>query len=674
MSLANFIRRVSSFNPTVITITMVLVLALVVTTIALPTQVSNLLSWAQASIFANWSWFYVLAFSVFVGFLLVLCFSSVGNIKLGAQDEEPEFKFHSWMAMLFAAGMGVGIMFFGVAEPLTHFHSSITTGSTEQRAQEAMLQTFFHWGIHAWAVYGIIALALAYFGFRYKLPLSLRSCFYPLLKDKINGKLGDIIDVFALISTMFGIITTLGFGAMQVGAGLKQIGLIPDDGYIAQVMIIVVVMAIAITSAVSGVGKGVKILSEINLVLALILLIFILCVGPTLYILYAFSDNLGTYLSSVVDLSFKAFAYDSANSGWFTGWTVFYWSWWAAWSPFVGLFIARISRGRTIREFIFGVLAVPSLFCVLWFTVFGDSALWIETHVANGALGELTGRPEILLFKFFEYLPLPTVTSILSLVLISLFFITSADSGIYVLNNFASRDKSLAAPKWQAVMFGLTIVIISVVLLGTGGLGALQTMTLVVALPFTALLLIMCISLWKGLATDKRYFEATEAKTPAWKASTWRDRLEQLLTQSQEKDALQFLKRVAFPAMRELEQELVKTHDVSVDIQKDFSGENPEISFVIHKDNFRDFTYGIRVNVYEEDEQLIQDGQLGFVQHSHTWKPETFFFDGRQGYDVQYMSKDELIADILTHYERYLTTISTDAKDFVSHEQTDLAE
>ncbi|MFC6276948.1 BCCT family transporter [Psittacicella hinzii] len=676
MSLGNFIKRVSTFNPLVISITLLLVITLVLSTIFLPTQVSNLLNMAQQGIFTNFSWFYVLAFSLFVGFLLVLCFSSVGNIKLGAEGEEPEFSFHSWMAMLFAAGMGVGIMFFGVAEPLTHFNSSIAIGSPEQKAQEAMLQTFFHWGIHAWAVYAVIALALAYFGFRYKLPLSLRSCFYPLLKDRINGKIGDIIDVFALISTMFGIITTLGFGAMQLGAGLKQIGVISDNSYIAQVIIIVVVMSIAIISAISGVGKGVKILSEINLVLALLLLVFILCAGPTLYILYTFSDNLGTYLSNIVDLSFKAFAYEQEHSSWFTGWTVFYWSWWAAWSPFVGLFIARISRGRTIREFVFGVLAVPSLFCVLWFTVFGDSALWLDSHQAQGALSELTGSPEVLLFKFLDYLPLPTLISVLSLVIISLFFITSADSGIYVLNNFASRDKSLAAPKWQAAMFGIIVILIAVLLLRTGGLGALQSMTLIVALPFTALLILMCFSLWRGLATDQKYFAAPvePAASSMWDVTKWRDRLGQILTQTQEKDTIGFLKQTALPAMRELKQELVSVHNLSVEINQALEYEQPAVELIIHKENFRDFKYGIKAVAHDVAPQVLEDGSLNFVQHEQTWHPETYFFDGRQGYDVQYMSRNELIADMLQQYERYLSTMSSVGKDFMAHEEHELAE
>ena len=458
-------KKRTSFNPFVIGVTLFFVLLLMAMILIAPAQTQALLNQPKTSIFANFSWFYVLTFSVFLGFLLILSVSSLGNIKLGQDEEEPEFSFLSWLAMLFAAGMGVGLMFFGVAEPLTHYLSDITTGSAEHKQQEALLHTLFHWGIHAWAVYGTIALALAYFGFRYKLPLALRSCFYPLLKDRINGKIGDVIDVMALLATLFGIITTLGFGSSQLGAGLEQIGWISQNSFALQVGVIVVVMCLAMFSAISGVGKGVKILSEINLTLAFCLLLFVLIAGPTLHLLSAFSDNMGNYFSNLVQLSFKTYAYEQEHTSWFSGWTVLYWAWWCSWAPFVGLFIARISKGRTIREFIFGVLVIPSLFGILWFTVFGNTAVWLNDGIAAGELGEFISSPEILLFKFLNYLPLPTVTGFVSLLVISLFFITSADSGIYVLNNIASRDKSLVSPAWQAIMWATLMSVVAILLM-----------------------------------------------------------------------------------------------------------------------------------------------------------------------------------------------------------------
>ena len=675
MSLSKFMEKQTSFNPLVIGATLFFVVLLVAMILIAPEQTQTLLNAAKSGIFANFSWFYILAYSVFLGFLVILSVSSLGNIKLGNDEEEPEFGFLSWLAMLFAAGMGVGLMFFGVAEPLTHYLSDITTGSAEHKQQEALLHTLFHWGIHAWAVYGTIALALAYFGFRYKLPLALRSCFYPLLKERINGKLGDLINIMALLATLFGVITTLGFGASQLGAGLHQLGWISENSFSLQMVVIAVVMSLATFSAISGVGKGVKILSELNLTLAFCLLIFVLVAGPTLYLLSAFSDNIGTYLSNLVQLSFKTYVYEQEHTAWFSGWTILYWAWWCSWAPFVGLFIARISKGRTIREFIFGVLVIPSMFGILWFTVFGNTAIWLNDGEAAGTLGQMISSPETLLFKFLDYLPLSGVTGLVSLVVISLFFITSADSGIYVLNNIASRDKSLAAPRWQAVMWGILMSVVSIVLMQSGGLANLQAMTLLVALPFAMLMLLMCFSLWKGLNADKKYFDTKVNPTSIfWTGDKWKERLEQMMNQTQEKDILRFLKHTVLPAMRELRQELIGKYDLSVQINTLFEQDEPAVELVIQKESMRDFMYGVKSVGRDVSTQLINDDNLPHIQHSMTYEPYTYFFDGRVGYDVQYMDQDELIADMLKHYERYLSLLDDVGRELMAHEQTELAE
>ena len=542
-------------------------------------------------------------------------------------------------------------------------------------ARQALLHTVFHWGIHAWAIYGVIALALAYFGFRYKLPLALRSCFYPLLKERINGRLGDAIDVLALIATLFGIITTLGFGAVQMGSGLQQMGWVAENSYGLQVVVIFAVMALAVASAASGLGRGVKILSETNLTLALLLLLFVLFSLPTTQLLSSFSDNLGTYLGSLIPLSFKTYVYEPENTSWFTGWTVLYWAWWCSWSPYVGLFIARISRGRTIREFIFGVLAVPSLFCILWFSVFGNGALWLDSHGANGALAALVDAPEKLLFAFFQYLPLPTLSSFIALLVIALFFITSADSGIYVLNNIASRDKSLTSPKWQAVMWGLLMALIAVALLGAGGLAVLQSMTLISSLPFAVLMIFMTYSLYKGLNNDAKYFAAKVNPTSIfWTGEDWKGRLNQMMNQTQEADIVKFLKHTALPAMRELKQELTTIYEMEVRINNRLQEEEPALELVIHKETMRDFVYGIKSVRQEVAEQLVQEDKLPHIQQTVSYAPVSYFADGRTGYDVQYMRQKELIADILKQYDRYLNLLAGVGQELMGHEQTELGE
>lgn len=675
MSLSEFIERRTSFNPMVILTTLFFVCVLVVLVLTVPDQVQMWLDRAKEVIFTEFSWFYVLTFSIFLGFLLILSVSGLGNIRLGRDEDVPEFGFLSWLAMLFAAGMGVGLMFFGVAEPLMHYFSDITVGAPEHRQQQALLHTVFHWGVHAWSVYGTIALALAYFGFRYKLPLALRSCFYPLLKEKIFGRFGDAIDIMALLATFFGIITTLGFGASQLGAGLQEMGWIAENSFGVQVLIIAAVMSLAVVSAISGVGKGVKVLSELNLGLAFLLLFFVLAAGPTVYLLSAFGDNIGNYLGNLVRLSLKTYAYEREHKPWFESWTVLYWAWWCSWAPFVGLFIARISKGRTIREFVFGVLLIPGLFGVLWFTVFGNTAIWLNDGVAGGMLKKMTSSPETLLLKFFNYLPLPELTSIVSLLVISLFFVTSADSGIYVLNNITSRDKGLSAPRWQAVMWGVLMSAVAVLLMRSGGLGNLQSMTLIVSLPFALLMLIMCFSLWKGLSADKKYFETRVNPTSVfWTGGKWKERLVRIMSQTQEQDILKFLKHTASPAMHELQRELSEEYGLSVRVDKMFHQDEPAIEFVIRKETMRDFMYGIKSVGQDVSDQLINDGKLPHIRHQTTYKPYAYFFDGRVGYDVQYMNKDELIADILKNYERYLMLLDDVGQELMAHEQVELAE
>lgn len=671
MSSNSPIQQKSSFSPVVISATLLFVILLLIATLALPTEIQNALNFLKEGIFRHFSWFYILTFSAFLCFLILLAISNFGSIKLGSNEEEPEFSFMSWLSMLFAAGMGVGLMFFGVAEPLAHYASPISNG----QAESAMLHTFFHWGIHAWAIYGMIALALAYFGFRYKLPLALRSCFYPILKDKINGRLGDAVEILALIATLFGIITTLGFGAVQLGSGLQQIGWVAENNFSMQVIVIITVMTLAVISAVSGVGKGVKILSETNLVLALSLLLFVLATGPTLHLLASFSNNLGNYLANLVQLSFKTYVYEPDNTGWFNGWTVLYWAWWCSWAPFVGLFIARISRGRTIREFVFGVLVIPSLFCVLWFTVFGNSAIWLDTHTANGALAAMTGTPEKLLFAFLSYLPLPTLSSIVALIIIALFFITSADSGIYVLNNIASRDKSLTAPKWQAVMWGVLMTAVAIALLRSGGMNVLQTMTLIAALPFAFLMILMAFSLWKGLDSDQKYFAAKVTPTSSyWTGARWKERLSTMLNQSQEHDVHSFLKYTALPAMRELSMEMSQGYGLSAEVNTALTDTEPSLELVIKKSTVRDFVYAIKSVRYEIAEQLVQESKLPHIRRNTSYAPVTYFSDGRTGYDVQYMTREELIADILKNYERYLSLMENVGQELMAHEQSELAE
>lgn len=662
MSFIQLLKNRSTFSAPVFLPSFVFIVFIAFLCVFFPEWMEHFLSTLKKGVFHYFSWFYMLVVGFFLVLLILLALSRLGDIRLGADDETPEFPFLSWMAMLFAAGMGVGLMYFGVAEPLMHATAKI---NEDNPSQNAMLYAFFHWGIHCWAIYGLIGLALAYFGYRYRLPLSLRSAFYPLLKEKINGIIGHIIEIFALLATLFGIVTTIGYGAAQLNAGFISIGLFDEVRFSYQVIIITVVVGISVLSAISGVGRGVRRLSELNLLLALLLMLFVLFTGSTVYLLSAFSDNIAYYLSNLIAIGTKTFAYAPEHMDWFHGWTVLYWAWWFSWAPFVGLFIARISRGRTVREFVFGVLIVPSLLCILWFTVFGNSALAIDA-ANHGTLSQWVKTPETLLFAFLDYFPLPFFSQLVSIIVLMLFFITSTDSGIFVLNNIASASSSQTSPQWQSILWGVMLVVLSSTLLYSGGLGAVQAMTLSVALPFAFLMLLMSFSLLKGLQTDQLYFSTElNAGSVFWSGEKWKTRLAQMLKQTQLSDMEHFFSKVAEPAFDALAEELRQVYGLTVHLHRQNTPLSLEL--VIEKGKIRNFIYGIKVKERSVSESLYEEAYFPNIHHTSTFEPMTYFGDGRQGYDVQYMTREELIADVLKQYQRYLVLLEQDSAQLMTH-------
>ncbi|KXB47157.1 transporter, betaine/carnitine/choline family [Bacteroidales bacterium KA00344] len=624
-----------------------------------PNQIGSALNVIQDWIYTNLSWLYILLMSFFLILLFVLAFSKIGNIRLGADNSTPQYSFFSWIAMLFAAGMGIGLMYFGVAEPMSHYVNPALP-TVANPAKEAQMATFFHWGLHAWSVYAILGLILAYFSFRYKMPLSIRSGLYPLIKDRINGPIGHTVDVFALVSTFFGVATSLGFGVVQLNAGLVHLGIVSESNFLFQSIIIIVVSSVAIGSAVAGVSKGVKRLSEINLTLAILLLVFILALGPTTFLLSAFSEGIGHYINRFADLTFNTFAFEADGQRWFTNWTVMYWAWWISWSPFVGLFIARISKGRTIREYVLAVLLVPSLFIFLWMTVFGNGAIYIDTHIAHGALSAVADNPDVLLFTFLEYFPLAKPLCIVTLMMIAVFFVTSADSGILVMNSISSGNKP-NTPAWQNVFWGTLLALIAIALLYAGGLGSLQAMTLISALPFGLIMVLLCFGLIRAVHTDVLYYSI---KIPYgsrnWDGSSWKKRLGQIITFSQKTGVQQFFTEKVRPAFEELQEEFAKN---GIDA-KIIAGTRGKLSLELRipHDRIQNFRYGVNVERQNISDYLIDDDNTPDVDSDTHYVPVTYYSDGRSGYDIQYLSKDELIADVLREYERYITLVADEQK------------
>ncbi len=651
----------TTFVPGIIIPSLLFIVGTSVLSVLFPTQTEHYLSIVKNILFHNLNWLYVLVVTLFVFFLLFLFFSKYGNIKLGANDSKPEFSFFSWIAMLFAAGMGIGLMYFSVAEPISHYADPSVAGlSLEQRAKDAQLYTFFHWGIHAWAIYGVVGLSLGYFTYRYRLPLSLRSCFYPLLKDKINGRSGDVIDMFALCSTFFGITTTLGFGVMQLSAGLVHIGILPEASFTYQVIIVLVIMTISILSATSGVTKGVKYLSQLNIVGALLLLLFVLVFGPTTYLFGSLSEGVGYYINAFFNLTFNTHAYEPERQEWFFNWTILYWAWWISWSPYVGLFIAKISKGRTIREFIGAVLLIPTLFNFIWMSFFGNSAIWLDQQ-SNGAITAMIDQADLLLFKFFEYFPFSQVVSVFSLFIIFIFFVTSADSGIYVMNNISSNNAT-NSPKWQLSFWGAMLAIVSLVLLNAGGLQSLQTMTLITALPFAIIMLLFCYSLIKGLLIDSEYYDRPLShSTHSWSGAFWKERLERIVSYHKKKDVNQYLAQTIKPAFEELKLAF-EENGIIAELASSLQQSPYYVEIKIQHENMSDFIYGVKNQSKNVSDYLRNEDNAPDILDEQTYVPHTYFGDNRAGYDIQYFTKNEMISDVLKHYERFIA-LSSDQKN-----------
>jgi choline/glycine/proline betaine transport protein len=450
----------------------------------------------------NMGWFYMVVVALFFVFIVYLALSRYGNLKLGPDDSQPDYSYLSWIAMLFSAGVGIGLMFFGVAEPVTHFISPpIGEGGTIEAAQNAMLITYFHWGLQAWAVYIVVGLALAYFAFRKGLPLTIRSTLYPLIGNRINGWIGHSVDIFAVLGTMFGVATSLGIGVMQVNAGLNYLFDLNISASV-QVVLIAGITLLATISVVAGLDAGIRRLSELNLSLALLMLLFVLLSGPTALLLNGFLQNLGYYFSNVVAMTFNSYAYQPVVE-WMGTWTLFYWAWWISWSPFVGMFIARISRGRTIREFIIGVLLVPAGITFLWLSVFGNTALFIELGGGAGSISKATleSMPTAL-FVMLEQLPMAQIISVVAVLLIVTFFVTSSDSGSLVIDIITSGG-SEEPPVWKRVFWAVSEGIVASILLAAGGLSALQTAAICSALPFAFVMLFICFGLFRGLQMEE---------------------------------------------------------------------------------------------------------------------------------------------------------------------------
>ncbi|MXO69317.1 BCCT family transporter [Altererythrobacter marinus] len=635
-------------NPPVFFTSAALILAFALFGALFSERAGALFSQVQALIVVDFGWFYVAAVAGFLVFAVFLMVSRYGDIRLGPDDCEPEYSYLSWFAMLFSAGMGIGLVFFGVAEPIQHYAAPpVGEGQTIDSARQAMALTFFHWGFHAWGIYVVVGLALAYFSFRRGLPLTVRSALFPLIGRRIHGPIGHAVDVFAVLGTMFGVATSLGVGVLQVNAGFAYLFGLPI-GTPTQLILIAVITGLAAMSVFLGLDRGVKRLSEMNIVLAVLLLLFVLFAGSTVFLLEALMQNIGAYLSSFVQRTFRMYAYEP--NPWLGDWTLFYWGWWIAWSPFVGMFIARISRGRTIRQFVAGVLLVPVLFTCLWMTVFGNTAINLDMTGVAPIADTVADNLPIALFEMLNQLPFSAITSLIATLLVITFFVTSADSGALVIDMITSGGAD-NPPVWQRIFWAASAGGIAAVLLVAGGLEALQTAAIASALPFAVIMVFICFGLLRALQMEELGSAADLSQpisAPADPELSWKQRLASITHFFHRDEIEHFLADTARPAIDEVATELRRRG-----LAPELVQEGDRLELTVPHGERGAFRYTIRSRAFLAPSFVWAETRKAHEEERRHYRAMAHSSEGEHTHDVTGYTAAQLIHDLLNRYAHF---------------------
>jgi len=636
--------------------TVILIFGLVVVT--LPQQAGQWLLAAQEWAANTVGWYYMLAMTLYLVFVIATALSGYGKIKLGADHDEPEFSYLSWAGMLFAAGISITLFFFCVSEPLTHtLHPPQGEAGTEAAARQAMQLVFLHWGLHGWGVFAFVGMALAYFAYRHNLPLALRSALYPLIGKRINGPIGYAVDGFGIIATVFGLGADMGFGVLHLNAGLDYLFGVPHTHWI-QMGLIVLMMGAAITVAVSGVDKGVRVMSDINMLLACALLLFVLFAGPTQHLLNTLIQNIGDYFGSLPVKSFDLYAYNKPSS-WLGNWTVFYWAWWIAWAPFVGLFIARISRGRTIREFVFGVLLIPLGFTLAWMSIFGNSAIELVLGHGMTALGQSAlVDPARTLYLLLQTYPWSRTVITITVFISFVFFVTSADSGTVVLSTLSSHggNPDEDGPKWLRVFWGAMTALITGGLLFAGSIDSLKSAVVLTSLPFSVILLAMMWGLHKAFHLEsQRKIAQLYSLAPVSSSNRgrggWRQRLGQAVSFPSRDEVYRFLDTTVRPAIAEVTSVFAEKGLTAVTQE---SPAHDNVTLEIGHGEERPFIYQVQMRGYFTPS--FARGGMGNqeLKNRRYYRAEVHLSEGSQDYDLVGYSKEQVINDVLDQYERHM--------------------
>ena len=615
-----------------------------------PDKAAATFSAANAWIITEAGWFYLLAVGIFVVFLLALALSPLGRIRLGPDESTPDYGYGTWIAMLFSAGMGIGIVFYGVAEPITHFSFPPDAAPlSAQAARDAMEVTFFHWGVHAWAIYAVVGLALAYFGYRRNQPLLLRSAFHPILGERIHGWIGDVIDIFAVVGTLAGLATSLGLGVSQLNASMNYLFGLPQN-LATELLLIGIVTILATITVATGVDNGIRRLSEMIILVSCLLMLLILALGPTTFLLQALVENIGLYLDAFVSRTFHIYAYEPTD--WVGTWTLFYWGWWISWSPFVGMFIARISRGRSIREFLFGVLFAPAGFSFIWFTIFGNTAIWLDLNVADGAIATtVADNMPIALFTVFDYLPWATALSWITGLLVAVYFITASDAGALVIAMITSRGDEEPA-LWLRIGWALTCGAVAGGLLLAGGLAAVQMAAVIAALPLAVIMLLMCYCITKALREEHGMSlsqQLPSAPPVPGAGGSWRRRLAAIVSHPGKQQVQAFLQGTVAPAFATVVKELGE-RDISAEFQQVDQG---VVLTVHHGGTAADFVYSVQPVAHPIPAFALADVARREGERNRYCRAEVFLNQGGRGYDIYGYEAEQVIADVITHYNRF---------------------
>ncbi len=632
----------------------IVAIGLIIFSSILPDRAAAMFQIANDWIILDAGWFYMLAVGVFVIFLFGVAISPLGKVKLGPDDSEPDYKFSTWVAMLFSAGMGIGIVFYGVAEPITHFSTPPDAlPGTPQAARDAMEVTFFHWGVHAWAIYGVMGLALAYFGYRRGEPLAIRSAFLPLFGDRVRGPLGDFIDIFAVVGTLAGLATSLGLGVSQLNASLTYLMGI-DQTLNTQMVLIAIVTVLATITVATGLDNGIRWMSEAIIAISGILMLLILALGPTQFLLQAVVENIGLYLNAFISRTFHIYAYEPTD--WVGTWTLFYWGWWISWAPFVGLFVARVSRGRTIREFLIGVLLAPAGFSFVWFTIFGDAAIWLDINVADGAISHTVAQNmPIALFSLFEYLPLSNLLAWITGLLVAIYFVTASDAGALVIAMITSRDQGEHGEPalWLRVFWALTCGGVAAVLLLAGGLAAVQMAAVIAALPLSVIMLVMCYGIWTSLRRETALVASGQLPPAPLVGAKgqfeWRRRLAAIVSHPTERQVREYIALTIGKALNAVVEELDK-RGIAATIEETVSGLGLRVS---HGDA-ADFIYSVHAVARPLPTFALADsGRKRDDRRSRYYRAEVYLAEGGRGYDIYGYEAEQVIADVISHYDRF---------------------